>query len=448
MNESRRTFRRDALTVLLAYGSSVVILIVTAVATARLLGPAGRGDYALATLLPVMIVTVIGLGLAPATTFLTARGESDDAEILSVVLVGSPALGVCAAAAVAVPLTTVGGSWLGNLSSTDLVLAVVAVPFLFLAGTSQAYLLGKRRFPAYNAAVILQAAAPLTLIVGTHVVTGIGVTSAIAATVAGLGLSSMLSAFWCYHSLGCGLRRPSSAYVTRLLRYALRLGLFNVFNFLGYRVDLFILAAFATAGTVGLYSIAVATAEKAWLLSYAASTVLFSRLAGERDEAARLALTPQVTRAVLLLTAMVALALALASEWLLDLVYSASFRQASGALVALLPGIVFLAAARILANDIAARDRPGANSVVSAVSLGVNVIMNLVLIPRHGAVGAAWASTASYGVFLILTLAVYLRLSGNAVRSTLLVSWKDIRLVATELSRIRPYSRATGGDGG
>jgi Na+-driven multidrug efflux pump len=54
----------------------------------------------------------------------------------------------------------------------------------------------------------------------------------------------------------------------------------------------------------------------------------------------------------------------------------------------------------------------------------VNVIANLILIPRLGVVGAALATSLSYSLLTILKLFVYIRIAQ--------VSWRDVLLLNRE----------------
>jgi O-antigen/teichoic acid export membrane protein len=108
------------------------------------------------------------------------------------------------------------------------------------------------------------------------------------------------------------------------------------------------------------------------------------------------------------------------AEWLITLLYSPEFQEAAYSLRLILPGIVLLNTARVLAHDIAGRGMPEINLLQSAIALAVNIIANLILIPLYASRGAALASTISYSVLAILTLRVYCRLAN--------VSWLSIYL--------------------
>lgn len=64
----------------------------------------------------------------------------------------------------------------------------------------------------------------------------------------------------------------------------------------------------------------------------------------------------------------------------------------------LLPGVVVMAWGRVLANGASARGKPGVYLAATSLGLVVNVIANVVLIPRYGIVGAAVATTLVYAL--------------------------------------------------
>ena len=62
--------------------------------------------------------------------------------------------------------------------------------------------------------------------------------------------------------------------------------------------------------------------------------------------------------------------------------------------------------AKVLANELAGRGYPHYNSAVSAMALVVTLLLDVLLIPRWGAMGAAAASSVAYAssFFLSMTL--------------------------------------------
>jgi O-antigen/teichoic acid export membrane protein len=199
-----------------------------------------------------------------------------------------------------------------------------------------------------------------------------------------------------------------SPYAGRALRYGMKSYLSNALTFLTYRADVYLIGLFLTPAAAGLYVVATNVAERIWLLSTATSAILFPKISSMAgDEQGRAALTPVVFRWVLLLSLLGAVALALVSPLLLPIVFGPAFTASEAPLLWLCPGIVALAGSRVLANDIAGRGRPEINMYIAAACLITNVALNAILIPIFGIVAAAFSSSASYLLHLILTVSVY-----------------------------------------
>jgi len=69
---------------------------------------------------------------------------------------------------------------------------------------------------------------------------------------------------------------------------------------------------------------------------------------------------------------------------------------------------------KVLANEMAGRGHLQYNSICAGLSLVLTVILDLTLIPRFGAVGAAAASSLAYLAFFIAALGFYLHVSRRA----------------------------------
>jgi O-antigen/teichoic acid export membrane protein len=59
------------------------------------------------------------------------------------------------------------------------------------------------------------------------------------------------------------------------------------------------------------------------------------------------------------------------------------------------------------------------------VSVGFNVALNVLLIPRYGIDGAAWASTGSYSLLFLVTIAVYRGVTGVPLRALVVPTSED-----------------------
>jgi Na+-driven multidrug efflux pump len=81
-----------------------------------------------------------------------------------------------------------------------------------------------------------------------------------------------------------------------------------------------------------------------------------------------------------------------------------------------------------LASYIFSQGRPLINSYITLATLGATVLFDLALIPPFGVPGAAAASSIAYTLSLVLSLAVYSRMSGHGVWEAVLVQGSDLRM--------------------
>jgi O-antigen/teichoic acid export membrane protein len=130
------------------------------------------------------------------------------------------------------------------------------------------------------------------------------------------------------------------------------------------------------------------------------------------------AFTPRVFRTTLALTALGGMALAVVGRTLIVLIYGEAFATAYGPLLALLPGVVLLGGAKVLTNEIAGRGHPHYNSVASALGLGLTIVLDLLLIPRFGVLGAAIASSLAYAAIFVAAIVFSARVSRQAGATT------------------------------
>ena len=393
--------------------TNLALGIGTSVILARVLGPEGRGIYALAMLLPSLIVTFGNLGIGPATVYYVARGEFRREEILGNNILLSAGIGGIGVLAGLVVVLFFRETVFPGVAPGYLLLALLLVPVQVFSSYVRQVLLGAQRIKEFNYVQIAQSAFFLGFVALALLGLRAGVTGAIVAGLFSRLVADLLVFRFALRVSGGIDLKPNRTYIKRATTYGIQAHLSNILGFLNYRVDMFLVNGFLGPSAVGLYSVGVGLVEKLWMISHAASTVLFPRVAAENEEQRRKEFTPLVARTVLWTTALGALVLAFVARWIVLLLYSEAFLPAVGALQALLAGVVALSAGRVLSNDIAGRGRPILNTYRGLITVVTNILLNVLWIPRYGIVGAAWASTVSYTVSFLTALFFYCRLSGN-----------------------------------
>lgn len=174
------------------------------------------------------------------------------------------------------------------------------------------------------------------------------------------------------------------------------------------RLDFVLLAALAGPATLGLYAVAAKYAEITRLPALALTWVSYPRFAATTSAEAGSEARRWLPLALAAVGVLVVPFL-LAAPWVLELLYGARFADAAGPARILLLGMLLAGGAGLATGFLYGRGRPGRNSLAVLVGLVVTVVLDLLLIPRFGAVGAAWASTASYLLTDALLIAMLLR---------------------------------------
>ena len=189
----------------------------------------------------------------------------------------------------------------------------------------------------------------------------------------------------------------------QLIRAGLGLQPYVLANFLLLRIDVFFLAQLGDAADLGRYAVAVALAEVVWSLTDSILLPAIER-SSNADAIAEDQFNTSAVRMTILVGGCGALTVAAGSPLLIPLLYGGDFEGAVGAIVVLLPGIVLMGVWRVVSLTTVRFGSTGLQPAISVLALLVNCGLNVLLIPHHGAVGAAAASSASYLVAAALTL--------------------------------------------
>jgi O-antigen/teichoic acid export membrane protein len=206
--------------------------------------------------------------------------------------------------------------------------------------------------------------------------------------------------------------RPSfdPALWVRSARFAVPAYAGTVSAYLNYRVDEIIVAAWLPAEQLGFYVLAVAIAERLWLLPGAVANALLPHLVNSRERDAQLAAT--VARHVMVWTGLGCLLVFALADVLVQALYSPAFAGSVAPLRWLLPGIFTLSIGKVLVAELLAREKPSSAAWATGLATLVNVAANVVLVPRLGIVGAAMASSLSYALLSLMLVRYYLRECG------------------------------------
>ena len=101
-------------------------------------------------------------------------------------------------------------------------------------------------------------------------------------------------------------------------------------------------------------------------------------------------------------------------------------------------------AGNVMGDVFRGRGRPGLPSILAGVAIVVTVVLDVLLIPPFGAVGAAVASTCAYTVFGASSAVCLARLEELSARRPVLADREEMRMLVRTVSARLARGRVEG----
>jgi O-antigen/teichoic acid export membrane protein len=426
--QSTASAGRDALSSLAGQLALAGSLFVGSVAIARALGPEARGAAYLALLIPTIGGVVASVGLPAAFLHRVGRDRREVGRALVVIHLATAAASVVAillALVIPNPLARVLAVKDADLITAGVLITPLQLHLLLILGLMAA--IGSLH--ARAAALVIQGLVYLALLLGLLLL-GAGPMAVLVSQAVGMAAASVIGIAATIPRARRGEWRVSYSVLRWYVRFGLRSHPGNIGQYLNYRLDAFILGTFHGPTAVGVYAVATSLAEVASYAANAAALVAGARVsrANRRDVVMR------TTRAAALVTIAIAVALGLGSPFVVPAVYGTAFSGSVTPLLFLLPGVVALAYVKILAVGLIGEGYPGTVTLGIGASLAATVSLDLLLIPKLAATGAALASTIAYGVGGVVLAVYYLRITGEPIRR-LIPDYSDLRATRSIFGR-------------
>ncbi len=428
-------FVRNSLGVFGAQLLVTVLGIGTSVITARALGPHDRGLLQLLVLLPTTLSNFVKFGIPQANVYFIRRRGASASDVASNALWIAAVLGVGLAVGCWVGRDWLLATILRGVPEGTLWPALVTLPFVLL----QTYLLGvlqaQERFREYNLQHVVPTVLGLIGMAAALLWLHTGLMGAVVTQAAILVLVTVWLAVRVHR-----VARLHLAWNVPLARGMLGFGgksyVQTLAATLHLRIDQYMIAMLLDPTQVGLYGVAVNLTNLLLKIPDATGTVLFPRLARASEGDAHAA-TSRVCRHTLFVTAAVGVGYALGGPFAIRLLYGHRFAGAIQPMLLMLPGIVMISLYMILTRNFTSRNRQGVNVAAAIAALGINVGLNVILIPRLGISGAAISTAVSYSVAALILLVMFVRESGRSVRETVLVGRADVGEYTRLMARVR-----------
>jgi O-antigen/teichoic acid export membrane protein len=426
---SKNIFARQTFATFLTQVLTFVISAVIGIVITRILGPERNGQYFLVVSLVTLVVVGVKCSIEVGGTYLVGRKSQPISEVLAHYLFSTVGLTLLAYGLLALFWVPLKHYLFPGLQNNLALFGLLAVPFNLLLLYLPSIFLLQQNVRSYNLVFIIQNLVTAGLLAIFIAGLKLGVLGAIMAWVGGM----MLAAIWITIQL-VREHKPRLAVKPPLLRelfsFGLKTHLGETVDYLINRSDTFFVNYFLGEASVGYYSVAL-SAELLWYIPNSVIAILYPRLSANADNS--LSIAQRVCRITVFITYLPAFAVMAAAHWLVPVFYGQAFAPAIIPLIIVLPGIASLSISKTLKTFLYSEGKPQYGAIASFIAYGVDIVLNLLLIPRYHLAGAAMAVCISYILYAGLILAIFLwQYPGVGLLKTIFITKSDF----TELRQL------------
>ncbi|MET0857491.1 MAG: oligosaccharide flippase family protein [Telluria sp.] len=378
--------------------------------TTRQLGPHQNGLLATVLLLPQTLFAFLNLGLGASHIYHLSSGAGNYqwmrrvnwvlAAVLWLAVIG--ALALCSEGSIA--------RYLPGTGKDMALFASLLFPMMLLAGWSSSLIQGNRNYQRYNKIMLIQPAVFCAAVVLLLAANAVSVMAILVCY-----LLSQLS-LWLLSEANINKFSPPGAAAAssfvESIKYGLKAHLSNIITFLNYRLALYLVSFMLGAEATGQYVRSIQLAEVLWLISSAASMVVFPESAAHSKSPAELRkMITKIARSVLQITFAGAVVAAAAAPFAIPWIFGKAYQGAVLPFIILLPGIVMWSYMSVISNSLAGMGHQKVNILSALLCLSISVAGSFLAIPKFGVLGAALASTVAFSITTMFTVVMYTRIA-------------------------------------
>ncbi len=220
--------------------------------------------------------------------------------------------------------------------------------------------------------------------------------------------------------------RSESKLDYRLIKEIVKFGTFPMLSVLmaslNYRLDVLMLDGQVSDAQIGVYSIGALLADRMWLIPDALNGVMLSNLTKGKDEQE----VAFVIRVCNTLCLCIVVGIVLLGKPFIDFVFGPEYSGAYSITLILLAGTFPMIYYKVISSYNGSVGKQKISFVMLSISVALNVIANIIFIPKYGIIGAGAASVLSYMLCALLFIVYFCRTSGIGIGKMLIINRSDL----------------------
>lgn len=409
--------------------------LMTGSLTARLLGPAGRGDLASIQVWGSFVATIALCGLADSVIYFSSRDTGHAGQYW---MSGTYCSLLCGIPALLVGNWVVSYALRGQSETVTAMLPWYTPAFFFLfalSSLSLGALRGSGRFSVWNTLRIFPQLGWALVVVYAIVCRQTTVSWLVSWFLVSYAVTTCVIIVTMLRQVPVSLA-PQVSLWPQLLRYGFPSVTGNIPGQLmqSGRIAQLFLAVFLNPAALGLLAVGVALGDAIRIIPVAIASVVFPRVAAVQADQQRVELI-RSTRLTVLLTGICATVAIVTCPLTVPFFFGASFQDAVPSAMLLAVGGSIEGMKIVLGGGIRGLGRPSAILTSEAIAVVSTVVSLIFLLPVWGVTGAALALTIGNLPAAFLLIRVAKDLTSCSSRYLLLPTLADLRLVLTSTVR-------------
>lgn len=197
---------------------------------------------------------------------------------------------------------------------------------------------------------------------------------------------------------------------------------------LNYKIDIIMLRNFdcITIDQIGIYAIGISFADKIVLIPDTLKGVLVSKLSKGANESE----VAKVSRLCFGASILICMGLLFFGSEILDVLYGTEYKGAYGVLLTCSWGSIFVGYFKLIAQYNIVYKKQIRNIVMLSLSVAINLILNIILIPKYELYGAAFASGVGYFLTGIIFVIWFINKTKIPVKDMFILTKKDFEYLS------------------
>jgi O-antigen/teichoic acid export membrane protein len=226
----------------------------------------------------------------------------------------------------------------------------------------------------------------------------------------------------------------------KVIKALLSLGLVYAFaliiNVLNYSFDAILLDKLSTSYELGIYARGAGLAQYLWQIPLILGTIVFARSSISKDGRKYSLKALQLMRLSFVVVMVLCALLYFVSPLVIHLLYGPEFSGSVNILRILLPGVLLLTTFKVLNMDLAGKGKPLIAVKAMLPALLINIVLNILWIPKYGGRGAAVASMISYTFATLLFVFFYSNETKISLRQIIFYKKSDFAPIVNFVAKI------------